>query len=62
MMLEIEVDHPRTADWLIDSGWLDPAEAEDLDAISQALSAALAAWVADPARSPKGPAARTRCV
>jgi hypothetical protein len=50
--LLIEVDHERTTTWLIGTGWLDPADIDDLDAIGAAVSAALAAWSGDLDRDP----------
>jgi hypothetical protein len=49
----IEVDRERTIAWLIGAGWLDPEEADDLDAIEGALSDAINAWIAEPAKMPE---------
>jgi hypothetical protein len=49
--LQIKVQMPGIVDLLFDRGWLDE-ETDDPAVIGQALSAALAAWLADPGRDP----------
>jgi hypothetical protein len=51
--LQISTRMPEIAELLFDRGWLE-AETDDLDVIGKALSAALAAWLADPDRMGAG--------
>jgi hypothetical protein len=50
--LQIKCRMPEIADMLLDRGWLDEWT-DDQAALGQALSAALAAWLADPDRDPR---------
>jgi hypothetical protein len=50
--LQIAVRMPEIVDMLFDRGWLDE-ETDDPAALGKALSAVLAAWLADPARDPR---------
>jgi hypothetical protein len=38
---------------LIRAGWLDPEEADDLDAIEGALSDAISVWLEEPTKMPE---------
>jgi hypothetical protein len=49
--LQIAVRMPAIVDLLVDRGWL-TEETDDPDVIGKALSAALAAWLANPGRDP----------
>jgi hypothetical protein len=49
--LQIKVRMPVIADLLFDRGWL-TEETGDPDVLGKALSAALAAWLADPEHDP----------
>jgi hypothetical protein len=51
--LQIQVRMPEIGDLLVAAGWLEPEGVDDQAALGKALSAALAAWLADPDRDPR---------